>query len=46
MVWRNKAREILKIGDRVKIGYYDQNHQGLNPKKNCTGRVNVSFCTE
>ena len=23
----------VKIGDRVKIGYYDQNHQGLNPNR-------------
>lgn len=23
----------VKIGDRVKIGYYDQNHQGLNPDR-------------
>lgn len=23
----------IKIGDRVKIGYYDQNHQGLDPSK-------------
>lgn len=23
---------IIKIGERVKIGYYDQNHQGLTPE--------------
>lgn len=28
-----QSRGEFKIGDRVKIGYYDQNHQGLNPKR-------------
>ncbi|BBA49900.1 putative ABC transporter ATP-binding protein [Fusobacterium varium] len=28
-----QSKGDFKIGDRVKIGYYDQNHQGLDPKK-------------
>ena len=28
-----QSKGDFKIGDRVKIGYYDQNHQGLNPKR-------------
>ena len=28
-----QSKGEFKIGDRVKIGYYDQNHQGLDPKK-------------
>ena len=28
-----QSKGDFKVGDRVKIGYYDQNHQGLNPKR-------------
>lgn len=28
-----QSKGDFKIGERVKIGYYDQNHQGLDPKK-------------
>lgn len=28
-----QSKGEFKIGDRVKIGYYDQNHQGLNLKR-------------
>lgn len=28
-----QSKGDFKIGDGVKIGYYDQNHQGLNPKR-------------